>query len=273
MGHHFQEGDVPSYQLFHGDCLVEMDKIPDGSVDMVFADLPYGMTDLGWDSVIPIDKMWKRIQEIGKSNCLYVFTASQPFTSVLVTSNIKMFKVEWIWQKNAGSNFATTKWYPMREHESVVVFGKGQTTYNPIMQKRSAPIKAGYVNTSNTGKRLAYSGVTNNKGFTVKDGDMRVPSSVQKFNRQRGLHPNQKPEALIEYLITTYSNAGETVMDFCMGSGTAGVSSAKMGRNFIGIELYPFLDRPIDKKTNPNYFFEAEERIQKAYAQYQSPIP
>jgi site-specific DNA-methyltransferase (adenine-specific) len=272
MGHHFREGDVPSYQLFHGDCLVEMDKIPDKSVDMAFVDLPYSSTQNIWDSMIPLEKLWAQYKRICTG--AIVLTASQPFTSIVVCSNIKNFKHEWVWIKNRGSNFANTVREPFKEHESVLVFSYGKWTYNKQMQERTGGGRNLIGKKVGVGKE-DRTGIGKFKEFTQIESlsELRVPSSWQKFNTQVGKHPNQKPVPMAEYFIKTYSNTGDTVLDNTMGSGSTGEACAVTGRNFIGIELYPFLDRPIDKKTNPNYFFEAEERIQKAYAQYQSPIP
>lgn len=238
-------------RLMMGDCLERMAEIEDGSVDLVLTDPPYGTTACKWDAVIPFDPMWEQVWKVLKPNGAAVFTASQPFTSSLVMSAAKQFKHEWIWHKNAGSNFATVKWQPMKEHESVLVFAKGTPNYFAIKQPRVRPIKSGYTNRSNTGKRSAYGGMVN-EGFTVSDADMRVPSSVQKFNRERGHHPTQKPVALMEYLIRTYTNEGETVLDFTMGSGTTGVACANLNRNFIGIE------------RDPTYFQIAQQRIEEA---------
>ena len=237
--------------LVMGDCLEVMRSLPDASVDMVLCDLPYGTTACKWDAVIPFDKLWPEYRRVTKRNAAIVLTASQPFTSALLMSNPKEFRHEWIWRKNAGSNFAVTKWQPMKEHESVLVFGKETPRYFPIKQPRTRPIKVGYTNTSNTGKRDAYNGMVN-KGFTVTDGEMRVPSSVQDFNRERGHHPTQKPVALMEYLICTYTERGDTVLDNTMGSGTTGVACLNTGRRFIGIE------------REQNYFDVACSRVAEA---------
>lgn len=240
------------YELHHGDCLELMQAIPDGSVDMVLCDLPYGTTACKWDSVIPFEPLWEQYRRIAKPNAAIVLTASQPFTSALVMSQPRMFKHEWVWKKNAGSNFASVKFQPMKEHESVLVFCKSSPRYFPIKQPRTRPITVGYTNKSNTGKRQAYGGMQNS-GFTVTDGEFRVPSSVQLFNRERGLHPTQKPVALMEYLIRTYTNEGETVLDNCMGSGTTGVACANTGRKFIGIEM------------DAGYFDISRKRIEQAH--------
>ena len=241
-------------QLLQGDCLERMKEIPDGSVDMVLADPPYGTTACKWDSVIDLDSMWENLLRVGKENCVFLFTASQPFTSALVMSNPKMFKHEWIWIKNRGSNFANTVREPMKEHESVIMFSKGKWTYNRQMQPRTGGglDRANYDCTFKTSSE-------NYRQFETRENnklsDMRVPSSWQKFNTVAGSektkHPTQKPVALMEYLIKTYTNEGESVLDFTMGSGSTGVASVNLKRNFIGIEM------------DEDYFKIAEERINK----------
>jgi len=224
-------------QLIHGDCLEEMKNIPDGSVDMVLTDPPYGTTACKWDTVIDLELMWEQLKRVIKPNGAIVMTASQPFTSVLVTSNIEMFKYEWIWEKDGGSNFATVKYMPMKEHESVLVFGKkGKLVYNEQRQERIGTRK-GKVTTSKAStpkKDNVYNTIPPVEMVCEK---LRCPRSIQRFNRERGHHPTQKPVALMEYLIKTYTNEGETVLDFTMGSGTTGVACKNLNRNFIGIEL------------------------------------
>jgi site-specific DNA-methyltransferase (adenine-specific) len=243
--------------LMHGDCLERMKEIPDGSVDMILTDPPYGTTACKWDSIIPLEPMWEQLKRIIKPNGAIVMTASQPFTSILVTSNIKMFKYEWIWEKAVGSNFASLKYQPMKEHESVLVFAKGSTQYYPIKQPRkgsgSKRLKYGHSG-SKTGEA---NGTQDFKGCTSEtyDKNLRNPSSVQYFNNRekcRGLHPTQKPVTLMEYLIKTYTNENETVLDFTMGSGTTGVAAKNLNRSFIGIEM------------DDQYFDIAKKRIEEA---------
>jgi len=238
--------------LMLGDCLERMKEIPDGSIDMVMTDPPYGTTACKWDSVIPLGPMWEQLKRIIKPNGAIVMTASQPFTSVLVASNLKCFKHEWIWKKNAGSNFGALRYQPMKEHESLLVFCNGRVNYYPIKQQRSesgkAMIKAGIKSNSSDGSDV-YGGLNQGYDNSKNDPEMRFPSSVQLFNRQRGLHPTQKPVALMEYLIKTYTNESETVLDFTMGSGTTGVACVNLGRSFIGIEM------------DENYFNIASDRI------------
>ncbi len=238
--------------LYNEDCLEVMKDIESGSIDLVLTDPPYGTTQNKWDSVIDLQLMWKELGRIVKPKGAIVFTASQPFTSVLICSNLHDFKCEWIWKKNAGSNFGSVKYQPMKEHESVLVFAKKTPTYNPQMQERSEagkkaikrPIRSNTKASSNYGEF--------GETVAVLRDELRFPSSVQNFNRERGLHPTQKPVALMEYLVKTYSNELDTVLDFTMGSGTTGVACKNLGRNFIGIEL------------DENYFNIAKKRIEEA---------
>ena len=223
-------------QLMLGDCLERMSEIPDGSVDLVLTDPPYGTTACKWDAVIPFEPMWAQVWRVLKTNGAAVFTASQPFTSALVMSQAGNFRHEWIWQKNCGSNFANLKHNPFKEHESVLTFGRVPTVFNPIKQERSEGGKSMVSSCKYEGKAGGDAIGGKMKTDKANRGEKRHPSSVQKFNRQVGHHPTQKPVALMEYLIRTYTNEGETVLDFTMGSGTTGVACGNTGRNFIGIE-------------------------------------
>lgn len=241
------------FDLRLGDCLEVMADIPDGSVDLILCDLPYGTTACKWDSVIPFEPLWEQYRRIAKKNAAIVLTASQPFTSALVSSNANEFRHEWIWQKNRGSNFASLKTNPFKEHESVVVFAQKTPKFFPIGQARSAAgsARAKY-DFKNEGGGEAI-GVIKGEGRRTIDPALRHPSSVQKFNTEVGLHPTQKPVTLMEYLIRTYTNEGDVVLDNCMGSGTTGVACANTGRNFIGIE------------RDPDYFEIARSRIERAH--------
>ena len=247
----FLEGE--SVKLLQGDCLELLKDIPDGSIDAVMTDMPYGTTACKWDTVVDLDALWVEIKRITKPNAAIVMTASQPFTTTLIASNIKNFKHEWVWQKNRGSNFATVKYQPFKEHESVLVFSRAseKVNYYPIKQERSAggASRANYdVNASNTGKRDVYGNIkATNQGKIPK---LRYPSSVQRFNTEVGLHPTQKPVALMEYLIKTYTNEHDVVIDMFMGSGSTGVAAKNLNRRFIGIEL------------DPDYFAIAKNRIE-----------
>ena len=230
-----------SVWLMKGDCLERMKEIPSGSVDMVLTDPPYGTTACKWDSIIPLEPMWEQLKRTIKPNGAIVMTASQPFTSVLVCSNLKMFKHEWVWIKNRGSNFANTVREPMKEHETVLVFSNGRWTYNKQMQERTGGgldrVKYSFDDTGYTRE-----GTREFAGRKVeKMPELRVPSSWQKFNvacgSEKTKHPTQKPVALMEYLIKTYTNEGDTVLDFTIGSGTTGAACVNTSRKFIGIEL------------------------------------
>lgn len=226
-------------QLIHGDCLEVMKDIPDKSVDMILADPPYGTTACKWDVVIPFALMWEQLKRIIKQQRAIVLTASQPFTSALVMSNPHMFKHEWIWKKNAGSNFGAVKFQPMKEHESVLVFCSTRPLYFPQMQSRSEAgqvmIRSGVKSKPSKGGDV-YAALNQGYDNSKCDPFYRYPSSVQTFKRERGLHPTQKPVDLLAYLIRTYTLEGETVFDFTMGSGSTGVACVNTGRDFIGIE-------------------------------------
>ena len=240
-------------ELWQGDCLELMKKIPDKSIDMILCDLPYGTTACKWDTIIPFEPLWEQYKRIIKDNGAIVLMASQPFTSKLVMSNIKMFKYEWIWEKTCGSNFCTVKYQPLKQHENVLVFCDGKISYNPIMQEREGSglkrIKSPYLSNTVAGEYVNKL-KTNVKGKQYPD--LKYPSSIQYFNernKDRGYHPTQKPVALFEYLIKTYTNEGELVLDNCAGSGTTGVACKNLNRNCILIE------------KDKGYFVIAQERI------------
>lgn len=239
------------FDLHHGDCLELMKSLPDQCVDLVLCDLPYGTTACAWDAVIPFDALWEQYRRVTKPNAAVVLTASQPFTSALVMSNVAEFKHEWIWKKNAGSNFGAVKFQPMKEHESVLVFGAGVVRYNPQKEERSEAGKKAVkhpIRSNTTAKDGVYGRVPAGPTAWLRD-ELRYPSSVQPFNRERGHHPTQKPVALMEYLIRTYTNEGDTVLDNTMGSGTTGVACVNTGRRFIGME------------RDPQYFEIAQRRV------------
>ena len=226
---------MSNIKLIKGDCLEVMKSIPDKSIDMILCDLPYGTTACKWDIIIPFKPLWEQYNRIIKDNSAIVLFGSQPFTSALIMSNLKMFKYEWIWEKDAGSNFTTVKYQPMKEHENILVFGKGKTRYFPIMQERIGSRKGKETTTIDSGRKDSVYGTQEGRGI-LKVGKLRYPRSIQRFNRERGLHPTQKPVKLLEYLIKTYTNEGELVLDNCMGSGSTGVACLKTNRKFIGIE-------------------------------------
>ena len=246
-------GAIFMFKLMQGDCLELMKDIPDGSVDMILCDLPYGTTQCKWDTIIPFEPLWEQYERIIKDNGAIVLTAAQPFTSALVMSNPKLFKYDWTWRKPRGTGHLNAKKQPLRDKEDILVFYKKQPTYNPQMSE-GEPYTAmkGGKNTrvSNKGD-TTYGKFMNGAEFRNDNSGFRYPKQVIEFGVvERGtLHPTQKPVALFEYLIKTYTNEGETVLDNCMGSGTTGVACKNLNRNFIGIEL------------DEGYFKIAKERI------------
>jgi site-specific DNA-methyltransferase (adenine-specific) len=224
--------DVSGSALFQGDCLDIMPLIPDKSVQLILADLPYGTTACKWDSIIDLDLLWKQYKRIMTDNGAIVLTASQPFTTKLISSNYEMFRYEWVWEKTLFSNFALVKKQPAKLHENILVFYKKQPIYNPQMQE-------GKPYTDKPRKRTM--GVINDAIGTKKAIDNkgeRYPSSVQKFSNgnNKTEHPTQKPLELMKYLIYTYSNENDMVLDNTMGSGTTCLASKELNRKFIGIE-------------------------------------
>lgn len=237
-------------KLYLGDCLNIMNNIPDHSVDMVLCDLPYGTTSCSWDTIIPFEPLWEQYHRVCKDNAVIALFASQPFTSMLVMSNIKEFRHEWIWIKNRGSNFANTVREPMKEHEEILIFSKGKWTYNKQMQERTGGgLDRAKYNVSWRTSSDNYRKFDDRENNQI--GELRVPSSWQKFNTETGMHPTQKPVELCEYLIRTYSNVGDTILDSCMGSGTTGIACLHTDRNFIGIE------------KEQKYFEIAQDRLNK----------
>ena len=234
--------------LRQGDCLELMKDIPDGSVDAIITDPPYGTTACKWDSVIPFEPMWAELKRIIKPNGAIVLFGSQPFTSALVMSNPKMFKYEWVWEKSHPTGLFSAKYSPMKYHENILVFCKSSTSYNPQMWEGTLD----HNKKGSSSKSKHYPGANFSPS---KQSKLKYPKSVQRYNSENRvglLHPTQKPVALLEYLIKTYTNESETVLDFTMGSGSTGVACMNTNRNFIGIEL--------DEK----YFEIAKERIKEA---------
>lgn len=225
------------YTLFNGDCLEEMNKLEDHSIDMVLADPPYGTTNCKWDSVIDLDCMWRQLERVLKPNGAVVLTACQPFTSALVMSNTKMFRYSLVWEKTTATGHLNAKKMPMRAHEDVLVFYKKLPCYNP--QKTTGHERKTSLNVDRGNKDNSPVYGTQ-QGVTSYDSTERYPRSVIKTSTDKQkskLHPTQKPVKLMEYLIKTYTNKGDTVLDFTMGSGTTGVASLNLDRKFTGIEL------------------------------------
>jgi len=246
-------------ELYQGDCLEVMKDIKSDSIDLVLADPPYGTTACKWDSIIPLTLLWVELRKIAKYKAAIVMTGSQPFTTILISSNMDMFRYEWIWKKSIASNFQQAKNSPLKRHENILVFSRGVVGHDAQTEKRMTYNPQGVSKVNHFQKRnpsrddhkmQRKNGVL--KGYNQTQGG--YPDSLLIFNNGNNdnVHPTQKPVPLMEYLIKTYSDEGQTVLDFCMGSGTTGIAAKKTGRSFIGIE------------KDPEYFKIAEQRIKTA---------
>jgi len=246
---------MSKYNLICGDCLQKMQAIPDASIDLILCDLPYGITDCKWDNIIPFDDLWQQYNRITKDNSAIVLFGNEPFTSQMICSNLIGFKYRIDWNKMIPSGFGYAKYRPMQQTEDIAIFTKKgkKTTYNPQMIKREKPIKSG----GNNIQAGVYNGFKcRGKGKKYERiYQYKFPTTLIKFMKIRkgAIHPTQKPVALLEYLVKTYTNAGDVVLDNCMGSGSTGVACANTDRDFIGIEL------------DENYFNIAKNRIEAAY--------
>ena len=245
-------------ELWQGDCLELMKNIPDGSVDLVLTDPPYGTTACKWDTIIPFEPMWEQLNRIIKPNGAICLFGSEPFSSALRMSNIKHFKYDWYWNKSKSGNFMNANKQPHKKVEVISVFYKKQPTYNPQKIKNPKGIEKRMLTENKSRQKKVFVGqVSTSKEITQAgkyyEADKLLPSCVIKFNNEnKPIHPTQKPIALLEYLIRTYTNYGETVLDFTMGSGSTGVACVNTGRKFIGIEL------------EKQYLYIAEKRIEEA---------
>lgn len=246
-----------NFDLHLGDCLELMKQLPDASVDMILCDLPYGTTDCRWDREIPLAELWREYMRISRADGAIVLTAAQPFTTALAASNLLAFRYSLVWNKQFAGNFVNAKRMPLRTHEDVLVFcpsGKSPR-YFPQMTKRDNPIKNGG-NKQSEAIPIRRTEAAAAFGAAGKTYDEKHPISILAFSNRgdgdRGLHPTQKPVALMEYLIRTYSNEGDVVLDNCMGSGTTGVACANTGRRFVGME------------RDQGYFEIARQRIMEA---------
>ena len=237
-------------KIYNEDCLEGMKRIPDKSVDTILCDLPYGTTACKWDTIIPFEPLWEQYERIIKDNGAIVLTASQPFTSALVMSNPSIFRYSLVWDKVATASGALAKKQPLKSHEDINVFYKKQVTYNPQVVEGKQWVRGGKVRST-----PEIYGVKKEIGLPTSDKtNMKYPKSVltiSNANRLNRIHPTQKPVALFEYLIGTYSNEGETILDNCMGSGTTAIAAINTNRNFIGFEL------------DETYYTLANERIAK----------
>ena len=239
----------PDIELWQGDCLDLMKDIPDGRIDMILADLPYGTTQNKWDSIIPLNDLWEQYNRVIKDNGMICLTSSEPFTNALINSKPSHFKYyDLVWDKVGTTGFLNSKRRQLRRHEQVICFYKKQTTYNPLMEFRGKERNKRSYNKRKGDGDSCYGKFEKIESFNNE----YYPTSIIEISNasQKGkIHPTQKPRALFEYLIKTYTNEGETVLDNVMGSGTAGVACKNLNRRFIGIEL------------DENYFEIAKKRI------------
>lgn len=217
--------------IYNEDCLVGMDKIDDKSIDMILCDLPYGTTKCKWDTIIPFEPLWKQYNRIIKENGAIVLFGQEPFSSFLRISNINSYKYDWIWDKKIPSGMCNAKIQPMRQSENISIFINGKSFYNPQMEERKKPIKSG-------GMKDSLSGGTKGLSKIQKKYTQKFPTTILKYDKVRrfSLHPTQKPVELCEYLIKTYTNEGDLVLDNCMGSGTTAIACMNTNRNYIGFE-------------------------------------
>ncbi|MFA5382189.1 MAG: site-specific DNA-methyltransferase [Candidatus Micrarchaeia archaeon] len=239
-------------KLMQGDCLEVMKGIPDGSIDLILCDLPYGTTACKWDTVIPFEPLWAQYKRVIKGNGAIVLFGSEPFSSALRMSNIKQYKYDWVWDKITGRGHLVAKIRPMAQHENIIVFGQGKIQYNPQMILMDKPQRGKSMESSRTS---IMGGKTTGKSEAIIRTHKYPKTIITQGVDGKYVHPTQKPVALLEYLIKTYTNEGETVLDNCMGSGSTGVACVNTGRNFIGIEL------------DEGYFKIATDRINGAGAQ------
>ena len=240
---------MPTIELIQGDCLEKMKDIPDKSIDMILCDLPYGTTACKWDTVIPFEPLWEQYRRIAKKNAAIVLTASQPFTTALIASNMRDYRHSWVWDKATISNPMQAKRQPLRQHEDVLVFGVECPAYYP--QKTDLHLTRKW-------RQAAQNDDAAIPGRVGATGEVqgKYPKTIIRFPAAklvgRTVHPTQKPVALMEYLIRTYTKEGETVLDNCMGSGTTGVACVNTNRRFIGIELDPEYFKIAEKRINEN---------------------
>jgi DNA modification methylase len=239
-------------KIYNEDCLIGMDKIPDGSIDMILCDLPYGTTQCKWDTIIPFKLLWEQYERIIKVNGAIVLFGSQPFTSALVMSNANLFRYEWIWEKSKASNFLNAKKQPLKAHENILVFGKETPIYYP-QKTQGKPFNKGIRKSDNGTFTEAFGSVKDNVTIINEDG-YRLPRSVQYFitaESEGKYHPTQKPIALCEFLIKTYTQDDEIVLDNCMGGGSTAIACLRTNRRFVGFE------------KEEKYYQLASERIKK----------
>lgn len=234
--------------LHLGECLDQLRRVPDRSIDCVMVDLPYGTTRCEWDSVINLEELWRELKRVGTEDAHFIFTAQHRFMAQLLASNLKDFKYDLVWEKANGTNPLTARHRPINVHENILVFRQGKSTYNPQMEEGKP-----YVIEASANRRAGEAGGIKGDARTIVNHGTRHPRSVLRFAREKNaIHPTQKPLELMRWLVRTYTNPGDRILDCTMGSGTTGVAAALEGRGFVGIEL------------DPGYFAHAVERIRDA---------
>lgn len=246
------EYNAKQQQLFHGDCLIEMDKIPDHSIDLILCDLPYGYTEISWDNIIPFEPLWKHYCRTIKENGAIVLFANQPFTTQLIASNLELFRYSLVWNKTKVSRYAQAKNRFLCEHEDIAIFSYGKCSNNSKIKMKFNPQGVVQIEPKKcVGSERALR--PGRKPTVYVQSQTGYPKSILKFKSENNnVHPTQKPVALLEYLINSYTDEGDIVLDNCMGSGSTGVACINTNRNFIGIE------------KDDKYFEIAKNRIEKA---------
>lgn len=276
-------GKLGPYELnsiVHGDCLEVMPLLPDRSVDILLSDWPYGTTACEWDSIIPLEPLWEQVKRVIKPGGAIVLTASQPFTTILIASspyfgtNKQWFKYEWVWNKVSKTDVMNAKNKPLKQHENILVFSPGTTANGSNRRMRYNPIgvmegtRKTLQTDTNGGEAMNPRRKSHTLGY-YRDQGANYPSSIisiSNADRSNPLHPTQKPIALFSYLIRTYSNPGDLILDNCAGSCTTAIAAIDTGRNWLCIEKYPLPGQPISK-TNPDYVGIGRERVRERLAQ------
>ena len=259
------EGNGMTWKLYEADCFDVFPSIEDKSIDMILCDLPYGTTACKWDTPLPLDKLWTEYKRVIKDNGAIVLTASQPFTSQLVMSNPQLYRHSWVWNKKFAGNFAIAKFAPMKINEDILVFGLNSVNYYPQMTKRNIPIVNGANKCGSESAKFSHNSRID--GFK-KVYTHKYPESILLYPRERGLHPTQKPVALFEYLIKTYTNEHDVVLDNCAGSGTTGVACQNLNRDCILIEKEAEYCQIIRERMQTVETLQVEARKQKTLTDF-----
>ena len=255
------KSDTMSWVLYEDDCFNVFPSIEDESVDMILCDLPYGTTACKWDTPLPLDKLWTEYKRVIKDNGAIVLTASQPFTTTLIHSNMDMFRYEWIWEKSLVGGFLNANRQPLKRHENILIFSKKQSIYNPLKTKGNP-----YFSRNGSVGEIIHDKTVG--GWVTENDGSRYPTSILKFSNDIGLHPTQKPVALFEYLIKTYTNEHDVVLDNCAGSGTTGVACQNLNRDCILIEKEAEYCQIIRERMQTVETLQVEQRKQQTLTDF-----